>query len=216
MKNLNSISLGAALLCFIDFGPHPKEFGNTLPASRFMAGQPIATYHVRQGDRFIYRFAGEISLCDGPNCPPPEIQESAEAQASHMDAELGPIDYSVPISAWLPFYQSGVIEAKMPVLFARHGQKMGTRPDGGEIPADHLTVLVKVSRIGLIPLGHFDDRVKYVVLQGAKACIARRIENYNREIDAKAWSAELRGNLFHIENKKNKPLKGQNSKATQK
>ncbi len=197
MRNPTPILLGAALLFYIGFGPHPEEFGNMLPKSHFTEGPPIATYHIRQGDRFIYRFAGEVSLCDGLTCPPPTRPDAAAAKAMHLDSDLGPIDYSVPFSAWLPFYQSGVIEAKIPVVFTREGKKIGASPNGADIQADHMTVLVKVSRIGLIPLGHFDDRVEYVVLQGAKAGIARRIEDGNREIAAKILPAHAPGHRFY-------------------
>ena len=40
---------------------------------------------------------------------------------------------------------------------------------------------VEVSRIGLIPLGPFDARVEYVVLQEAKAGIIHRINEANQE-----------------------------------
>jgi hypothetical protein len=181
MRSLPVILLAGGLVCAIGFGPHPEEFGNMWPESHFDVAPPISTYEIRQGARRIYSYGGEISLCDGPTCPAPAQQP---AKARHLEADLGPIDYSVPLSAWMPFYQSGEIVAKIPVTFTRDGKKAGTYPNGKDIPLDSLTVSVHVSRIGLIPLGHFDNRVEYVVLEGAKAGIAKRIGEGNREIAA--------------------------------
>ena len=181
MKHLPAIILGAALLVVLSSGPHPKEVGLGLPQSHFFAESPIADYKISQGTRVIHHLAGEILICDGPACPLPSQADPATAKASQLDAELGPIEYKVPLTAWLPFYQHGRIEAKVPVAFTRQGKKAGARPNGDDIPADHVTASVEISRFGLIPLGPFDARVEYVVLQEAKAGIVHRINEANQE-----------------------------------
>lgn len=181
MKQRFTILLGVALVATLSFGPHPKEAGLDVPQSHFYAESPIATYKISQGTRVILHLAGEILICDGPACPLPSRPDPATAKARHLDAELGPIEYQVPLTAWLPFYQYGRIEAKVPVAFTRQGKKAGTRPNGDDVPADHVTAMVDISRFGLIPLGPFDARVEYVVLQEAKAGIIHRINEANQE-----------------------------------
>lgn len=181
MKHLPAILLGAALLVVLSFGPHPKEAGLGLPQSHFFAESPIAAYKISQDTRVIHHLAGEILICDGPACPLPPQAGPSTAEASQLDAELGPIEYKVPLTAWLPFYQYGRIEAKIPVSFTSQGKKAGTRPNGDDISADHVTAMVDISRFGLIPLGSLDERVEYVVLQEAKAGIIHRINEANQQ-----------------------------------
>jgi len=181
MKHLPAILLGAALLATLSFGPHPKQTGIVLPTSSFHAEAPIATYKISQGDRLIMHLGGSLLLCDGPACPMPVKPDPASAKARHLVAELGAIEYKLPLTAWLPFYQFGKIEAKVPVAFTQNGKKAGARPNGDDIPADALTVDIEVSRFGLIPLGPFDACVEYVVLQEAKAGIVHRINEANQE-----------------------------------
>lgn len=181
MKQLPAILLGAALLATLSFGPHPKQTGIVLPTSSFHAEAPIATYKISQGDRLIMHLGGSLLLCDGPACPMPVKPDPASAKARHLVAELGAIEYKLPLTAWLPFYQFGKIEAKVPVAFTQNGKKAGSRPNGDDIPADALTVDIEVSRFGLFPLGPFDACVEYVVLQEAKAGIVHRINEANQE-----------------------------------
>ncbi|MFM2383014.1 MAG: hypothetical protein RL515_1001, partial [Verrucomicrobiota bacterium] len=54
------------------------------------------------------------------------------------------------------------------------------------IPADHVTVDVAVCRAGLIPLGHLDPDVEYVVLQGAIEGIVHRIREANHQFELRA------------------------------
>ena len=186
MKNPPAILLGAILACTLSFGPHPKQVGITYPGSTFLEGPPIGTYKVIQGERVITHLAGEIFICDGPACPVPARPDSAEAQSRLLVAELGAIQYHVPSTAWLPFFQSGKISAMVPVSFSRDGRKVGTHPNGAAMPADHVTVDVEISRGGLIPLGHFDRDVEYVVLQGTLTGIAHRINEANQELALRA------------------------------
>ena len=181
MKHLPALLLGAALLATLSFGPHPKQTGIMFPTSSFHAEAPIATYKISQGDRLIIHLGGSLLLCRGPACPMPVKPDPASAKARHLVAELGAIEYKLPLTAWLPFYQFGMIEAKVPVTFTRDGKKAGSWPNGDDIPADALTVDIEVSRVGLIPLGPFDARVEYVVLQEAKAGIIHRINEANQE-----------------------------------
>lgn len=178
MKNQPAIFLGAALLATLSFGPHPKQFGVDYPRSHFIVGPPIYAYKIRQADHLILSFYG----AETPPPSPPAPEDQSRSQTSPLEAELGPIDYSIPLSAWLPFYQSGVIEAKVPVSFTRDGKKVGTYPNGQEIQADHLTVWIKVNRFGLVPLGPFDSQIEYVALEGAKEGIALRIRHGNYEV----------------------------------
>ncbi|MEY2750599.1 MAG: hypothetical protein RLZZ550_570 [Verrucomicrobiota bacterium] len=186
MKHLPIILLGAALAGTVSFGPHPKQVGITYPQSTFYEGTPIKTYKISQGERVITHLAGAVFLCTGPNCPIPEDPDSAAAKSRLLVVELGEIAYDFPLTAWLPFFQSGKISAKVPVAFSRDGKKVGTYPNGAEIPADHVTVDVAVCRAGLIPLGHLDPDVEYVVLQGAIEGIVHRIREANHQFELRA------------------------------
>jgi hypothetical protein len=186
MKNLIIILLGAALAGTLSFGPHPKQVGITFPQSTFYEGPLIKTYKISQGEKVITHLAGEVFLCMGPNCPIPEDPDSAAAKSSLLVAELGEIAYDLPLTAWLPFFQSGKISAKVPVAFSRDGKKVGTYPNGADIPADHVTVDIEVSRAGIIPLGYLDSEVEYVVLQGAKEGIVHRITEAKHQHELRA------------------------------
>lgn len=172
MRPALTFLLGAGLLCSWGFGPHPTLFGVMYPLSHFLGATPIAAYRVQQKDTLI-QSRGVMT------------RDELKGETLKMTAEIGPIEYSVPFTAWLPFYQSGVIEARIPVQFLANGQTIGARPDGNPVPADHIEVSVKVARYGILPLGALDGRVEYVVLEGVRAGIAKRVEDGNLEIAAR-------------------------------
>jgi hypothetical protein len=179
MHRILSILLG---LAFVGFGPHPKDIGHLFPETHFTAGSPIGKCQIRQGDRVVHSFGGEASLCDGATC---RVADNPSAPISHLLAELGPVEYAVPFTAWRPLYESGVIEAKVPVTFSSAGKPAGARPNGAKKPTGRVEVGGQISRYGIIPFGHLDDRVENVVLEGLKEGIARWVEDGDRQIEAR-------------------------------
>jgi hypothetical protein len=177
MKSASILLLGFALLSVVSFGPHPSRSSLEYPKSLFVVG-PIIRY---------------IDVCFFSNTPRERhlggFCRSVFDSSVRLKAEVGKITYKVPPSAWLPFYQSGEIQASAPVVFTSEGKPFDSiRFLGTKGAGDSVSVSVSIRRFGLIPLGSLDRCVQDVVITSINEAINNRVMDGNWEVYERAAS----------------------------